>query len=301
MDPTALHQFVAIADAGSLSRAAAALSVSQPTLSRRLRALERECGQRLLERTGRGVVPNDAGRALLAPAKAMLELAERARLDMQERLARPRGRLVVGLPPRVARVLAAELVERFHGQFPEASIAVVEGLSIRLREALVGGRVDVAIAFDPPASPQLRTETLVREPLALMSTSPLPTRVTLAGALARRLVVPPPTHAIRELIDAAARPRGLSPRPVAEVESVQTILSLVARGVGDTVLPASAARDWPQRGPLHVAPVVSPAMRNRLVLAVPTARPATRLTRWATQLLRELATRQFGGRPGQGG
>ena len=109
------------------------------------------------------------------------------------------------------------------------------------------------------------------------------------------------SYAVAPVEAVLARPRGLSPRPVAEVESVQTILSLVARGVGDTVLPASAARDWPQRGPLHVAPVVSPAMRNRLVLAVPTARPATRLTRWATQLLRELATRQFGGRPGQGG
>jgi len=80
---------------------------------------------------------------------------------------------------------------------------------------------------------------------------------------------------------------------VAEVDSVQTVLSLVARGVGDTVLPLGATKAWAYPQALQVAAIHSPAMRNQLVLAVPTARPATRLSRYAAQALRELVSAHF--------
>lgn len=294
MDLMRLQYFVAVAEAGSFSRAAAALHLSQPALSRQVLLLEEEVGQRLLERTGRGAQLTEAGVALLAHARGIFELADRARVDMQERQQSPRGRLTVGLPPRVAHVLTADLVERFHAQFPEAAITVVEGLSIRLREWLVAGRVDVAILFDPPHSPQLQQETLVREPLVLISVQPLPKRIKLADVAQRKLVMPAGPNALRQLLEDHTRPRGLPLKLVAEVDSVQTVLSLVARGVADTVLPLSATKAWSYPQPLQVAAIHAPIMRNQLVLAVPTARPATRLTRFASQLLRELVAVHFG-------
>ncbi|MDP2679051.1 MAG: LysR substrate-binding domain-containing protein [Rhodoferax sp.] len=294
MDLTRLQYFVAVAEAGSFSRAAAALHMSQPALSRQVLLLEEEVGQRLLERTGRGALPTESGLALLAHARGIFDLAERARMDMHERQLNPRGRLTVGLPPRVAHVLTADLVERFHAQFPEAAITVVEGLSIRLREWLVAGRVDVAIVFDPPPSPQLQQETLVREPLVLISVQALPQRMRLADVAQRALVMPSEPNALRQLLEQHTRPRGLTLKLVAEVDSVQTVLSLVARGVADTVLPLSATKAWAYPQPLHVAAIHAPAIRNQLVLAVPTARPATRLSRFASQLLRELVSVHFG-------
>lgn len=74
-----------------------------------------------------------------------------------------------------------------------------------------------------------------------------------------------------------------------------TVLSLVARGVAHTVLPASARRLWTYPQTLHEAAIVSPAMRNRVVLAIPRARPATRPQRLAAELLRSLALEQYGG------
>lgn len=295
MDLTRLHYFVAVAEAGSFSRAAAALHQSQPALSRQVLLLEEEVGQRLLERTGRGAQLTEAGVALLAHARGIFALADRARVDMQERQQSPRGRLTVGLPPRVAHVLTADLVEQFHAQFPEAAITVVEGLSIRLREWLVAGRVDVAILFDPPHSPQLQQATLVREPLVLISVQPLPKRIRLADVAQRTLVMPAGPHALRQLLEDHTRPRGLPLKLVAEVDSVQTVLSLVARGVADTVLPISAVKAWVYPQPLQVAAIHAPVMRNQLVLAEPTARPATRLTRFASQLLRELVAKHFDG------
>jgi LysR family nitrogen assimilation transcriptional regulator len=233
---------------------------------------------------------------LLAHARGIFDLAERARVDMSERQLRPRGRLTVGLPPRVAHVLTADLVERFHAKFPEAAITVMEGLSIQLREWLVAGRVDVAIVFDPPHSPQLHQETLVREPLVLVSIQPLPPRMRLADVAQRALVMPSGPHALRQLLEQHTQPRGLALQLVAEVDSVQTVLSLVARGVGDAVLPVSATKAWVYPQALQVAAIHAPAIRNQLVLSVPAARPATRLSRFADQLLRELVALHFGQR-----
>lgn len=294
MDLTRLQYFAAVAKAGSFVRAAAALHLTQPSLSRQVQLLEAELGQRLLERHGRGVVPTEAGVALLAHERAITELAERARADMADRQKNPRGRLTVGLPPRVAHAITADLVERFHAHFPEAGITVVEGLSIRLRESLVAGRIDLAVLFDPPPSPQIHQELLLREPLVLVSKRPLPPRLRLAEVAQRPLLLPGSPHALRRLLEEHAAPRGYTLQIVAEVESVQTVLNLVARGVADAVLPASAPRTASKETPLHVAAIHAPAIRNTLVLATPTARPATRLSHFGAQLLRELVLRHFG-------
>ncbi|MEY3872269.1 MAG: hypothetical protein RLZZ296_1264 [Pseudomonadota bacterium] len=294
MDLTRLQYFAAVAEAGSFSRAAAALNLSQPALSRQVLLLEEELGQRLLERHGRGAHTTEAGAALLVHARGIFDLAERAQADMRERQLSPRGRLTVGLPPRVAHVLTADLVERFHAEFPDAAITVVEGLSIRLREMLVAGRADLAIIFDPAPSPQLQLETLVREPMVLVSAKPLPAKIRLTDVVQRSLVMPSGPHALRQLLEEHTAPRGLPLNLWAEVESVQTVLSMVARGLVDTILPVSAVKAWIYTEPLHVAAIHAPVMRNKLVLAVPAARPATRLSRYASGLLRELVLKHFG-------
>ena len=295
MDLTRLRYFVAVVESGSFSRAAAALHLSQPALSRQVLLLEEEVGQRLLVRNGRGASANEAGLALLAHARGIFELADKARADMRERQASPRGQVTIGLPPRVAQVLTADLVERFRGQYPDATVTIVESLSIRLREWLVAGTLDMAILFDPPPSPQLHEETLAREALLLFGPAPLPRRIRLAEVAALPLVMPSGPNALRQLLEAHTRPRGLSLDIVAEVDSAQTVLSLVARGVAHTVLPASAIRMWTYAQPLHHAAITTPAMRNRVVLAIPKARPTTRPARLAAELLRDLALKQYGG------
>ena len=295
MDLTRLRYFVAVVESGSYSRAAAALHMSQPALSRQVLLLEEEVGQRLLVRNGRGASANEAGLALLAHARGIFELADIARADMRERQSSPRGQVTVGLPPRVAQVLTADLVERFREQYPEATVTIVESLSIRLREWLVAGTLDMAILFDPPPSPQLAEETLGREPLLLFGPRPLPKRVKLAELSALPLVMPSGPNALRQLLEAHTRPRGLALDIVAEVDSVLTVLSLVARGVAHTVLPASARRLWTYPQALHEAAIVSPAMRNRVVLAIPKARPTSKPQRLAAEQLRALALKQYGG------
>lgn len=294
MDLARLRYFAAVAEAGSFSRGAAALHLSQPALSRQVLLLEQELGVPLLVRNGRGAELTEAGRSLLAHARGIFEAADLARAEMRDRQASPQGRVTIGLPPRVAQVLAADWVAQFRADLPDAVPSVVEGLSIRLREWLLAGRLDMAILFDPPASPQIQEETLAREPLVLVGPEPLPPRLRLSDLAARTLVMPAGPNALRQLLEQHTRPRGLALRVVAEVDSVQTVLSLVARGTAHTVLPRSALALWSYSAPLHVAAIHAPVVRNRVVLAVPRARPATRATRLAQARLRALALRHYG-------
>ena len=252
--------------------------MSQPALSQQIAALERETGHRLFNRTGRGAEPTEAAVALLTHARGIFELVEKARADMLERQIVPSGRITIGLPPRVAHAITADLVERFRAEFPDAAISVEEGLSIRLREGLVAGRLDMAILYDPPASPLLNIETIAREPLILLSSTPLPARIRLVDAAALPMVLPSKPNSLRQLIEA-------------EVDSIKTVLSLVARGVGATVLPASARTEWTIDTPPFMAAVYGPVIRNRLCIAVPKARPATRLSRFLGRLTRQLCVK----------
>ncbi len=291
MDLRHLAHFVRVVDVGGLTRAATQLNLTQSALSRQIALLEAETGQRLLTRTGRGVTPTDAGLALLGHARAMLEIADRARDELRELAVSPRGRVTIGLPPRVAHVLAAPLVHRFRARFPHAVITVAEALSLHLRDWLVAGRLDLALLFDPPAAPQLDYVTLVREALLVVAPGDgpsLPARVSLARLAGMPLVLPSMPNALRSLVESAARARGVALRVVAEVDSVHTVLSLVRSGAGSTVLPPSGLDAYGGTRKLRVATLGPPAVRNRLVLAVPRSRPQTRLMRETATLVGEL-------------
>lgn len=290
MELRQIESLVAIADGGSFSRAAVALNLAQPSLSRQMALLEEELGQRLLVRTGRGVKLTAAGEAFLVHARHMLETARHARDAVQDLGDNPGGRVTVGLPPRVALGLSAPLVRGFRQRFPRAVITVIESLSLSLRESLVAGRLDLALLFDPMPSPQLAFEPLMRERLLLVAPprSRLPARLSLASLANYPMVLPNAPNAIRGLLDGVLEPRGIALNVLAEVGAVQTVLALVQEGVGCTVLPESAVLMSDAAARLPHAPIGPPTIWNALVLATPLARPGTRLTRETAQLLREL-------------
>ena len=103
MDLEQLETLVQVAELGSFTRAAGALQIAQPALSRQVRLLEVELRQALFERTGRGVVLTEAGKRLLAHGRVILAQVERARQDLEDERGAATGRLVIGLPPSVSR------------------------------------------------------------------------------------------------------------------------------------------------------------------------------------------------------
>ncbi len=295
MELRQLEYFVSVVDAGSFSRAAVALNLAQPSVSRQVGLLEQELGQRLLERTGRGVVLTEAGALLLTHARAMLDTAHRARVELHELGTSPSGRVIVGLPPRVALGLSVALIKRFRALFPRAVITVLEGLSLSLRESLIAGQIDVALLFDPAPTPLLHYETLQREELVLVAPmgSKLPARVSLDDLAGYPMILPSAPNAIRSIVRAALRPRNIELDVVAEVGAVHTVLTLVAQGAGCTIVPVSAMHITREAADLPTAPIGPPAITNTLVLATPVAKPANHLARETSQLLRELDFRSM--------
>lgn len=292
MDLKQLQYFVSVVEAGGFSRAAGALNLAQPSLSRQIALLEEELEQRLLIRTGRGVVPTEAGAALLHHARSMLDTARRAQGELRDLHSSPTGRIVVGLPPRVAVRLGVPLVQKFRERFPRAIITLIESLSLGLREQLIAAKLDLALLFDPQPSPLLDYRPLNRERLLLFAPmgTALPARIGLAALAEYRMILAGAPNAIRAQVDAAIRPKGIELKVVAEVGAVQSALALVVAGVGCAVLPESAMLLHPEGTNLPRAPIGPPGLWNSLVLAVPKTVPGSRLVSGTAQLILELAT-----------
>ncbi len=290
MDYKSLSYFVCIADLKSFSRAGSALGLAQPTLSRHIALLEADLGHRVFERHGRGVALTEAGAALLVHARHILNTAQAAREELNALDKSPPGRITIGLPPRVSLAISAKLVERFRRRLPRALISIIEAPSPHLRERLLAGQLDLAILFDPPPSPLLTYSAFLQEALILVAPAQgkrLPQSVKLQDLPNYRMVLPAAPNSMRDLVEALLRPLHVELDVVAEVGAVQTVLSLVAQGIGCTVLPEGAILLANPELALQSAHIGPPPVMLNMVLATPRAGSATRLLRETMSLLKE--------------
>jgi DNA-binding transcriptional LysR family regulator len=240
-----LRSFVAVAEAGSLTRAAEGLRISQQSLSQQMRLLEAQAGAPLLERSSRGVALTRVGAVLLGEARAVLERADRLAANVERAARGVEGTVRVGLLASVANYLMPPLVRTFAERHPRLELLTEDGSIAELVGALRAGRLDAALTR-PPLVDDLETEVLLREPVAAV----LPEGHRLAdrgelelGELAEEpwVLTPrsawPPWHAKYDADFAAA---GFAPRVVRRAGTPQALLALVAAGVGVTRLTLSA-------------------------------------------------------------
>jgi LysR family nitrogen assimilation transcriptional regulator len=284
-----LEIFVRVAELGSFSRAAVLMRLPQPSLSRYVRALEVELRETLFERTGRGVRLTDAGKRLFEHAAAIVQLAARARDDVSAHRGKPAGRVVVGMPPSVGRLLTPLLVERFRAQFPEARLTVVEALSAQLVEWITNGRANLALVHNPETDESIEIRPLLEEPLCLVAPKPtgrkgqsVATPLPLRELASYPLIVPDLANTIRRFLEAQAARAGIRLNVALEISSIPTILDLVTRGYGCAVLTASAVAISGRADRLALRPLVEPQMMSMLCLA-------TSATKRRTPLVTEVA------------
>lgn len=240
-----LRYFVTVAEEGSLTRAAARIPIAQQSLSEQIRALERQVGAPLFVRGPRGVHLTDVGTALLNEARPLLTRTDRA-FDRLRRLAvGERQTLHVGFLPSVGNYVIPPVVRAFAKAHPEIALTTEDVPIARLVEGLRDGRLDAGLTR-PPLVDDLVTERVLQEPVGAV----LPAGHRLAGAEQLELaeladepwVLTPrsswePWHRKYDQDFAAA---GFSPNIVQRGTSVQSLLALVAAGVGVTRLPLSA-------------------------------------------------------------
>jgi LysR family transcriptional regulator, nitrogen assimilation regulatory protein len=288
MDLKQLEYFVRVAELGSFTKASLSLDVAQPALSRQVRLLEVELRQNLLVRNGRGATPTEAGKLLLEHGRGILHQVERAREELGRVRGALAGRVAIGLPPSLSRVLAVPLTRAFREQLPEARLSISEGLSTHMQEWLVTGRLDIAVLYNAQPSPDIEIAPLQDEELLLveprapgLAEEPPPPPVALATVAGLPLVIPSRPNAIRMQVEAEMAAVGLRPTIALEIDGVSAILDLVADGAGAALLSRNAvARSI--RPSAYRTRSLKPPLRTRLSLAISSQRPAT-LTQQTTQ------------------
>jgi DNA-binding transcriptional LysR family regulator len=247
MDLQQLEQFIAVAEEGHFTRAAIRCHIAQSALSTSIRALERQLGTELFNRTTRRVELNEAGLALLPEARRVLAAAESARDAVDHCLGRVRGRLTIG---KVWENIALPLA-KYHSTYPEVQVNLKQGLSAALIEDVRSGVVDVAfVGLHPRGLPSgVRAVSRSSVPIGIACASGHRlTRLRKVGVkpLSSEVFVADPGDAasleavIRFFADFGAKYEvGFT------VADIPSMLELVASGLAIALLPKTATQSWP--------------------------------------------------------
>jgi LysR family nitrogen assimilation transcriptional regulator len=283
--------FVAIAELGSLTRAALFLDRAQPVLSRQMNALERECDARLFVRTGRGVELSELGKQLFPEIKALLANAGELEREIRGKARAPSGVVTLGLLPSLGNPLIGRLFKRMHDLHPAIHLKVLEGSSGQVEGWLGEGRLDIAILYRYAPSIPAGEHSLATVDSYLIGAKG--DRLTSVGEVPFAtldrlpLILPSAPNGLRNALDALARRERITIDPVIEADSLQLFRSVVAEEHLYTVLPLHAV--WPeiQAGLLQAAKIVNPPLQRDVSMALAASKgPRKAVTETATQIVR---------------
>jgi len=299
LDLRPLYYFVQVAELGSFSRAAAALSMGQPIVSRFIRRLEDELQVQLFHRHGRGVQLTEAGDRLLEHGKAILRNLSQARTEIIALGGVPVGSVTVAMPPLFGHVLAVDLVQRLRSDYQLVSIHIREGYATDMIEWLSAGAVDIGVAYNVPNIATLLIEHVLDDQIHLVGAPGSLDVMPGQGVPALRLgdlglILPPQPHRLRAIIQEAAQQAGVELKIEAEVNGISTLLELVRARLGYTVLPFTLLRGEVTEGRLQSWPIVEPSISPRLFLVTSMQRPHTMATKIVLKAVSEIFARQRG-------
>ena len=267
-----LQYFVAVAEEGTFTRAAARVHVAQPGVSAQIRQLERELGHQLLDRSGRSVRLTEAGAAVLLHARAALSAAARMRDVADELAGLLRGHLTIGTVTSINsdQLDLPTFLAEFHRDHPEVEITLTTDNSEQLISLLRVGRLDLAVLGLGRALPRdLDLHVITSEPLvaAVAADHPLARRaaVTLAALVRYPLISLPRGTGLRGSLDDACAGFALTPDIRFEAADPRVLADLAARGFGAAVVPRSITDARQEQ--LVAVPITRPALHGRIALA----------------------------------
>jgi DNA-binding transcriptional LysR family regulator len=266
MELRQLEYFVAVAEEAGFTRAAERVHISQSGVSAQVRALERELGATLFDRSTRAATLTAAGEAALRHARAALQAAEAVRRAVDEVNSVVRGRLVVGMVTACTVTPLFEALAAFHRAHPAVQVTLIEDVSDRLVEGLRAAAVDLALVGTAAAPPEgLASHVLVRERLVarVAPDHPLARRraVRLRDVCAHPVVCLPPGTGIRAVFDEACAAGGLRAAVALQASAPDAVADLAQRGLAVGVLSETTAPDDGEGGrTLVIGDVSTPAL-----------------------------------------
>lgn len=231
-----LQAFATIVSAGSLGRAAEALHITQPALSRAIRRLEDHVGAPVFERHSRGMQLTAIGETLLPHAVLLLREAEQAKEEIDAMRGLARGTIRVGAVGSIASLVLPQAVSGVLREWPKLRVEILEGVWDRLADALVKREIDLALSMVVPDTDEIIAigDCRWNDESYVVAALDHPLRrkpdLTLADTLAEQWAIPPRGTAPFDHMEQAFAAQGLGlPNVVVETRSITALKSLVAR------------------------------------------------------------------------
>jgi len=240
-----LRYFLAVAEELNFSRAAQRLNMAQPPLSQQIMQLENHLGVLLFERETRPIRLTVAGLTLLEQARPLIKRFDQLELKLQLMGSGDSGSLAVGFVSSAMYELLPDVLKRFRARYPRVHLDLTEMTGLEQEEALHEHSIDIAFVRGTSSDPDFVGSVLVEEPLVVA----VPAQWELAKkdtvslrALKKEPFVLFPTKpdpSFANFIKAICRDAGFEPRVMQEANELQTAVSLVASGIGISLMPAS--------------------------------------------------------------
>jgi LysR family transcriptional regulator, nitrogen assimilation regulatory protein len=293
MDYAAWKLFVDAAEFGSLSKVAVAYGTSQPHISRQISELEEECGGRLFQRTGRGVVLTELGQRIAPKVRAWMASTEQLANDVRTSAGTPIGKVRVGSLPSTAHPLVSTLYKRLKEQYPLVQLAVREGQGAELETWLEDGSVDLAILYRTSPSPRDGDIYLVEASTYLVSAAgdPLTSRRTVPFSALHNLplVLFCRPSSWRNHLEQLSSEHDVSLNVALEADSLSLQTHIVAEGgiyalLGPYAI-AAASKDYH----LQSSKLIDPVVPRHIALAMSRHGQLTLACRTVMQIARDIA------------
>jgi len=275
-----LRYFIAIADAGALSRAAETLNIAQSALSHHVADIERKLAVKLFDRKARGVTLTAAGRRLQEHAAAILSALLKAETDVRTLTEAASGPITVGLSHTAIAAVALDVMHAVVRHCPGVHMTLAEGLSPTLIDRVLSGSIDIALAYNPPGDARLTSEVLIEEDLYLIghpkligrSSAPIAFSAIPQGSVLGLNPVP----ASRSIIQTQILRNQISPSPTLEIDSLTALRQALEAGLGCAILARATVLTALEQNLFHCRRIIEPELARSLNIVSLADRPQTR-------------------------
>jgi LysR family nitrogen assimilation transcriptional regulator len=293
LDYAAWRLFIEAAELGSLSKVALAYGTSQPHISRQIGQLEKECGGRLFQRTGRGVVLTELGQRIVPKVRAWMASTEQLANDVRTSAGTPIGKVRIGSLPSTAHPLVSTLYKRLKERYPLIHLAVREGQGAQLETWLEDGSVDLAILYRTSLLPKNGDTYIVETSTYLVSApdDPLTMRPTVPFSALNNLplVLFCRPSSWRNHLEEISAERGISLNVVLEADSLSLQTQIVSEGGVYALLGPYAVDALSKQSRLQSSKLVAPVVTRHIALAMSRHGNMTLACRTVMQVAREIA------------
>lgn len=284
MDTRFLETFVLVVELGSQAEAARQQGLTPAAVALRVKALEDELGAPILFRSGRMLLPTEAGFAILEESRAILVNARRLKsLARTERLA---GELRLGAISTAQTGMLPRALRHFRDALPEVEVFVQPGTSSSLYNKLQGGRIDAAILIKPPfpLPKSLEWRLLRSEPMILLCPTELAHVAPLSLLRTQPFIRYDSHNWGGRLAVTWLQGSGVKVKESFELDSLEAIAVMVSNGIGVSVVP-DWAPPWPEGLSVARLPLPAPTVSRELGMLWPRSSPAGRLARHLLEAL----------------